>query len=130
VDVAREDARGTDGDDGDVIPEIGEGIQERWMVVSRVRQGDGTDEREGRARGARGKEGVDDVGVTPRASSRAMTTVKEVEAASGTTTTTAKEGESVEASGARGKGANGTTKKMRVEDFEPLKLIGRGAFGA
>ena len=44
--------------------------------------------------------------------------------------TTAK-GEGVEARGVRpGKGANGTTKKMRVEDFEPLKLIGRGAFGA
>ncbi len=69
-------------------------------------------------------------GVTPRASSRGTTTVKEGEGTA-TAATTAKEGESVEARVVRpGKGANGTTKKMRVEDFEPLKLIGRGAFGA
>ena len=61
-------------------------------------------------------------GATPRA----MTMGEEVEG----TTTAARAGERVEAREGRGKGANGTTKKMRVEDFEPLKLIGRGAFGA
>ncbi len=68
-------------------------------------------------------------GVTPRTSSRATTTVKEGE---GTTSEAAPAAtdEGVEARGVRGKRANGTTKKMRVEDFEPLKLIGRGAFGA
>ncbi len=68
MDVEREGARGTEGDVGDVIQvgeiigEIGEVIEERWMAVARVRQGDGTDEREGRERGARGEEDVCDVG--------------------------------------------------------------------
>ncbi len=65
--------------------------------------------------------------VNSGATARAVTMGEEVE---GTTTTTARAGERVEAREGRGKGANGTTKKMRVEDFEPLKLIGRGAFGA
>merc|ERR1719409_2565685 len=47
----------------------------------------------------------------------------------GTAATTTKAGERVDAREGTGKGARGTTKKMRVEDFEPLKLIGRGAFG-
>ena len=69
VDVEREGARGTDRDVGDVV-QVGEGIgeiigeiiEERWMAVARVRQGDGTDEREGRERDARGEEDVRDVG--------------------------------------------------------------------
>jgi hypothetical protein len=68
-------------------------------------------------------------GVTSRTSSRATTTVKEGEGSAAEATTAARD-QGVEARGVRGKGANGTTKKMRVEDFEPLKLIGRGAFGA
>jgi len=63
VDVAREDARGRTRDDGDVVPEIGQGvIQERWMAVAGVRQGDGTDERKGRKGGARGEDGVRELG--------------------------------------------------------------------
>ena len=64
--------------------------------------------------------------VTSGATARGVTMGEEVEG----TTTAARAGERVEAREGRGKGANGTTKKMRVEDFEPLKLIGRGAFGA
>jgi len=59
VDVAREDARGRTRDDGDDVPEIGRDvIQERWMAVAGVRQGDGTDEWERRKGWARGEEGV------------------------------------------------------------------------
>ncbi len=65
--------------------------------------------------------------VTSGATARGVTMGEEVE---GTTTAAARAGERVDAREGRGTGANGTTKKMRVEDFEPLKLIGRGAFGA
>lgn len=44
-----------------------------------------------------------------------------------TTTEAAKRDDDATSGGGVGKSA---AKKMRVEDFEPLKLIGRGAFGA
>ncbi len=83
----------------------------------------------GRTSGRGGRDGREErkafvhSGATPRG----MTTEGGVE---GTTTAAAAVGERVDAREGTGKGARGTTKKMRVEDFEPLKLIGRGAFGA
>jgi len=77
-------------------------------------------------KGGRGAHEERMASVNSGATPRAMTMGEEVEG----TTTAARAGERVEAREGRGKGANGTTKKMRVEDFEPLKLIGRGAFGA
>ena len=82
----------------------------------------------GRTSGRGGRDGREErkafvhSGATPRG----MTTEGGVEG----TTTAAAAGERVDAREGTGKGARGTTKKMRVEDFEPLKLIGRGAFGA
>ena len=84
----------------------------------------------GRTSGKGGKDGREErrASVHSEATPRGMTTGRGVEG----TTTAAAAGERVEAreGGGKGANANGTTKKMRVEDFEPLKLIGRGAFGA
>ena len=77
-------------------------------------------------KGGRGTREERTASVTSGATARGVTMGEEVEG----TTAAARAGERVEAREGRGKGANGTTKKMRVEDFEPLKLIGRGAFGA
>ena len=70
--------------------------------------------------------------MTSGATARGVAMGEEVEgtAAAAAAATKAAAGERVDAREGRGTGANGTTKKMRVEDFEPLKLIGRGAFGA
>ena len=115
--------RGRTRDDGDDVPEIGRGgIQERWMADASVRQGDGTDEWERRKGRTRGEEGV-------RALGSDAARDDDGGGVEGTTTAAAAAGERVDAREGTGKGARGTTKKC-AEDFEPLKLIGRGAFGA
>jgi hypothetical protein len=79
------------------------------MVLARVRQGDGTGEREGTER-TDGR-GTDDCRGWNRGGARRETKDDDANG------------------GGVGKAAV-AAKKMRVEDFEPLKLIGRGAFGA
>ena len=78
-------------------------------------------------KGGRGTREERTASVTSGATARGVAMGEEVE---GTAAAATKAGERVDAREGRGTGANGTTKKMRVEDFEPLKLIGRGAFGA
>ncbi len=83
-------------------------------------------------KGGRGTREERTASVTSGATARGVAMGEEVEgtAAAAAAATKAAAGERVDAREGRGTGANGTTKKMRVEDFEPLKLIGRGAFGA
>ena len=81
-------------------------------------------------KGGRGTREERTASVTSGATARGVAMGEEVEGTAAATTTKAAAGERVDAREGRGTGANGTTKKMRVEDFEPLKLIGRGAFGA